>query len=394
MTEKRIRKECFEQFEAEFAKLQRKAKQLNLPVPTYETVGEEITKIPIENQILFGDMPRNINNIQVLVVVNISDEEITIQGWKIACAIENIANGKSLYHSLETIPEALYHTDTQVCEHCGKKAFRKYIYILRNIESGEYKQVGSTCLEDFIEVKSGNKLADYLNKLIYLDKSSFGEDDDCATGKKWYSVDDVVLYAYSAIYKHGWVSYNSAVDGNGVSTVNRMREMMACCKNIIEVKNFDADSYLRGFFNHYYSFTPACEFDRNLKSVVLAGYVADESGCFGMIAYAVQKYNESLLVGYGLKFLPEEVGEKTTFTGTLIKKTQYCGQYGTSYSITLKGNNTLVSFYCGVTTKSGKLLSNLDTGTKVTVKGTIKQKQLPLTGEDKITFLNYVTVSV
>lgn len=49
----------------------------------------------------------------------------------------------------ETLP-ASYQDKTAIeCQHCGHNRFRKKSYLLRNLESGEFKEVGSTCLIDF-----------------------------------------------------------------------------------------------------------------------------------------------------------------------------------------------------------------------------------------------------
>lgn len=39
--------------------------------------------------------------------------------------------------------------DTMHCEHCELKRDRKLVYLLKESASGEYRQVGSTCLMDF-----------------------------------------------------------------------------------------------------------------------------------------------------------------------------------------------------------------------------------------------------
>ena len=57
-----------------------------------------------------------------------------------------------------------------VCDHC--KAFRKRLktFVLRNIESGKYYRVGSTCVRDFIGYDPSQLMeqARYLDLLIKI----------------------------------------------------------------------------------------------------------------------------------------------------------------------------------------------------------------------------------
>lgn len=59
------------------------------------------------------------------------------------------------------VPER-YYTSEPICEHCNTKRRRKDAYIIMNTETGEFKQVGRSCLKDFTCGLSAELVAQYI----------------------------------------------------------------------------------------------------------------------------------------------------------------------------------------------------------------------------------------
>lgn len=78
--------------------------------------------------------------------------EYKIEGWEFIAEIEhkdcgNVVRCVKSEYSDEIAQR--YGEKVSVCEHCGKKLFRRNTFIVRNIESNELKQVGSSCVREY-----------------------------------------------------------------------------------------------------------------------------------------------------------------------------------------------------------------------------------------------------
>lgn len=73
-----------------------------------------------------------------------------INGWQFVATLEHKENGNIIRKALNDIEVPnRYRTTKPICEHCGTLRNRKDTYLVRNIETGEFKQVGKSCLKDF-----------------------------------------------------------------------------------------------------------------------------------------------------------------------------------------------------------------------------------------------------
>jgi hypothetical protein len=60
------------------------------------------------------------------------------------------------------IPERFLNTDNY-CEHCNSKRPRKELYIIHNVKTDEFKQVGSSCLMLYTNGLNAEYVASYIN---------------------------------------------------------------------------------------------------------------------------------------------------------------------------------------------------------------------------------------
>jgi DNA-directed RNA polymerase subunit RPC12/RpoP len=109
------------------------------------------------------------------------------------------------------------------CEHCGHNRFRKKSFLVQH-EEGEYKEVGSTCLKDFL----GHDPQNFLWFAGMEDRIS-GMEDEFGLGS--FGVDDPISYdllgilslTNAIIKKYGWTSRGEAYDdekGTKVATAD------------------------------------------------------------------------------------------------------------------------------------------------------------------------------
>lgn len=150
-----------------------------------------------------------------------------INGWQFVGTIEFTTLGNIIRladSSFEgKVPLKYLHTES-ICEHCGKIRNRKDTYLIYNAETGEFKQVGSSCLLDFTCGLDANTCADImsaLDQVIELNNKEFNEDyfisyNDCSMDR-----DAVLKVAYAYVKQYGYQKMN-----NGKGTASDILKLL------------------------------------------------------------------------------------------------------------------------------------------------------------------------
>ena len=91
-----------------------------------------------------------------------------VNGWQFAASLEYTDKGNIIsgVEGIE-IPER-YYKCAPWCEHCKTARDRKYSFIVRNTESGEFKQVGKACLKDFTGGLSATDAANWERGVVMI----------------------------------------------------------------------------------------------------------------------------------------------------------------------------------------------------------------------------------
>lgn len=142
------------------------------------------------------------------------DGTYIINGWQFVGTIEFTENGNIIRladSSFEgKVPVRYLHTE-KICEHCGKIRNRKDTYLIYNTDSGEFKQVGSSCLLEYTQGLDSNKCADImscLNQVLTIGNKEFTEEDFCGNGYDstgyGMSSDLVLPIAYAYVKQYGY----------------------------------------------------------------------------------------------------------------------------------------------------------------------------------------------
>ena len=135
-------------FKEKIEKLDRKAKKL---------VGEGITIMVIGKHP--EEDPINKKAKRMIFEVFVACPEIKIEGWEFIARIDHSQELGNVVRVLpgKFLPEMYRNTSHLLCQHCGVQRYRRDTFVLRCIETNEYKQVGSTCLKDFLGHGDVNK---------------------------------------------------------------------------------------------------------------------------------------------------------------------------------------------------------------------------------------------
>ena len=148
-------------------------------------------------------------------IVEVVGEAPKFAGWTFVASLD-LLDGGTMLRAVpgETVPTA-YRTATPGCDHCRLTRNRLKHYLLRH-DSGEHKQVGSSCLKDFLGHEDPGKLArlaQYLSDALSLAEAADVEPGDHefsngAGGGRSHLINLETFLAYVAaeIRAYGWVS--------------------------------------------------------------------------------------------------------------------------------------------------------------------------------------------
>ena len=100
-----------------------------------------------------------------------------VNDWEFAATIQHTESGNIItgVPGIE-IPER-YYTVAPRCEHCNSNRHRNDTYLVRNTITGEFKQVGRTCLKDFTNGLDAELVAlyeSYIHEVEEASEISFG----------------------------------------------------------------------------------------------------------------------------------------------------------------------------------------------------------------------------
>lgn len=86
-----------------------------------------------------------------MVRYQLNSPPLKVAGWDFVAAVDNMDNGGFITRVLPGQELKGYAPEKMVCDHCGNNRKRKATYLLKD-SAGEYKQVGSSCLQSFLGV--------------------------------------------------------------------------------------------------------------------------------------------------------------------------------------------------------------------------------------------------
>lgn len=171
---------------------------------SYKQVGEEFRELQ-------DQLGRKYTARFVLVE---AEGTAVMNGWKFVASIEHTEAGNIIKAIGNVEVPARYYEGKPVCEHCNSNRYRKDTFVVMNEESGEFKQVGRSCLNDFTNGLSAEAVSSYLS---YFDELLVGETPPDGGGERYYTTKKVLLSASETIRKFGYVKTQEA----GRSTASR-----------------------------------------------------------------------------------------------------------------------------------------------------------------------------
>lgn len=160
-------------FEKQMARLARKASKLGIEAPSY-TMGESV--IVDRSTVTEGGQTHNYK--VEIIPTTVTSSVVKYAGWTFVAALQHLAEGETLLRATSDIElPVAYRMAGPVCDHCKRDRKRRDTYVVCS-DAGEFKQIGRSCIADFL----GHKTPEQLAMLAEFVADSMGHDDYCAGG--------------------------------------------------------------------------------------------------------------------------------------------------------------------------------------------------------------------
>ena len=164
---------------------------------TFQKIGEEVRKIHKDNH----------DEYIKFVMIEV-EGTAKIENWEFIATLENHNSGNIIrkYNTNIDVPEKFLHSGN-FCEHCNSKRQRKNLYIIHNVETNEWKQVGGTCLMQYTNGLNMEYVAAWMDGITELEENDGIAIENCTP---CYQVKEIISYATEIIGKIGY--FNSKSD--------------------------------------------------------------------------------------------------------------------------------------------------------------------------------------
>lgn len=376
--------------EKKLSRVARKCERLGNPF-IFEVVGEEYRT----EKNRYG---RKVTH--KFILVNL-EGTAKVEDWEFIATLEVQSTGNIIrrYNTDIEIP-LRFRTSPNICEHCNTIRPRTNLYIIHNVTTGEFKQVGGTCLKLYTDGLSLEYIAAWINGVSELESLN-GESpeisDDYGAGYTYYDVRTVICYATAIIKKAGYLS-----SSDSMPTKNAVRELLYANRDIqsklnlvnnlripkcvpkLKLEDLNiSDGEIDAIIDYYNGLDDTSEFIHNVQSMLAKGYINPAN--VGYLCYLPQGYADHIArekekaarATEKHEYFGEEGKRYKDITVKNIREVAcFSGCYGMMYIYNIIIDNDVV-----ITWKSSVLLDLSETYSKVdfTVKSHEEYKDVPQT---------------
>lgn len=199
------------------------ADKLGLPPIKMEVTGEEFRETAKHGQV------------DKFVTLELSGALPVLNGWRFLGKLEHTAEGNILKGFGAGEIEERFADCKPNCDHCNTFRQRNGTFVVSNTDTGEQKQVGSTCVEDFTGHSDPHLLLSFYDGIgalgasgepIYEDIDEIAESEPGLRRSSWLTVEDTLATACAVIRHDGrFVSASKAEKGEA-STADTVHALM------------------------------------------------------------------------------------------------------------------------------------------------------------------------
>ena len=289
-------------------------------------------------------------------------EVLKIGDYETVAVIDHTTEGENVIHNFtdETISEK-YRTIDSICEHCNSNRRRNKTILLKSLDTGEIKQVGTTCVKDYTGIDATSVLSIYTDIYnICLEDEPYIEYGSTGGYATYVETIDYLTACIEIIESVGYKKEETKYNAWDLAISNR-----------IDFKYRDtAEKIIEYFGNKDFN----NDFLRNTKIYLTEKYTRIN----GIIAYAYLAYKKQLEYdkqkdtnNHNSSEYQGDVGQRKDFTLTYSHHVSFMTNYGVQYIYIFVDDNGNVFIW-----KTAKWIDDKYTEEnkeKIRLKGTIKE---------------------
>lgn len=352
--------------ESEINRLNKRAKKLNIPGLSFiQTGNTELREITFYKTDGFTQTFLDKQNIQFVEVV-ISGQSPILAGWEFIAKIDHDRESGNIISKLvDDVELTQYREVGHVCNHCHVDRWRVKTYIVRNTETQETMQVGSSCVKDFTGHKNADAILNwfsFMETITNLD--GFQGDSYYGSTEGWefrISTEIFINVAAAVIARYGWMSKAASSDGNQSTSMIAMdlvnptlASEQKAAKWIQENSNETSFKYaeyaMKEYVEHLEQKDFLNDFENNVLNLLLsetikpkfAGFLAaGVNSAINHLGYETKKKQE--LQNKSNDYIGTEK-ERGIFNLTIVRTTGYASMYGDGIRVVMedeKGNDVI-----------------------------------------------------
>lgn len=201
-----IPEQNLEKLRKSITRIRRKAEKYGCTV-RYEETGEEYRQVRDRSASPAPGLPGPARTVRFVTVE--AEGTAVIAGWEFIAGIDHLPAGNIIRTASDVDVPEKYFTAPGICEHCGTSRARKHTCIVRNVETGEYRQVGRQCLKDYTGGLSAETAAALAELQKTLRMAEEEPEDGFFSGPVYCGTRDMLLYAAETVRCFGYVKTDS-----------------------------------------------------------------------------------------------------------------------------------------------------------------------------------------
>jgi len=277
---------------------------------------------------------------------------ISLGPWKVLGKMEPFGEGRITFAATDMESELKqldgYRQSESCCEHCNTKRRRKDSYVVRHMETGETKQIGSSCLEDFTGIDPSKVL--FLAQMYAAFRSMDDESEHFLGGVGGDHAVRPVDYLRDVMFvtewQGGFVSSKRAKEDLLKPTywlAKELGEEMRGKRALIERYGESRDRLMAcasSVIDWWTNFEPTSEFERAAQQVVTAESMPCENKFLALAAASISAMDRVVAKSMALEARaahPSQhvgaVGQKMQQAMRVTGHFQFASDYGTQYYV-------------------------------------------------------------
>jgi len=219
-------------FERKVEDLNKRAQKNNIPGIQYEVLEKKTITETVSNKE------------KLVYVINVTGVVPQVEGWSFIASIRHGLDDSGQYSNIvsaipsyeEQIPQK-YWKQEPTCEHCRTKRRRNDTFLLKNDETGEFKQCGRNCLADFLrsgsaeDIIRASEILAINQELALMSDEDFDEWGGSGRGRKDISLLNLLSLTNKVVSQIGYVSNKSSQDN------------LSTKETIFEIINYRGDDF-------------------------------------------------------------------------------------------------------------------------------------------------------